>query len=177
MSKEQKILLLFVILASGIGATVYVTQKKAVETSPADNSALPQTTTTTETTPKAVGTAPQQNTPVTTQPEGSVSQQPVSQVIAQPQKLSTSVTYPVPEEHTNTLSVTVVLSKGIITDVTFSENPTNGESREYYEKFTRSFNKSAVVGKTLKDVSLSRVGGASLTTKAFNDALSDLSNS
>lgn len=168
MSKEQKLLLLFVILASGIGATMYVTQKKAVETSPAENSATKQPT----------ATAPaQQNTSATAQPQGSVTQQPTSQVIAQPQKLSTSVTYQVPEEHSNTLSVTVVLSKGIITDVTFSENPTNGESREYYEKFTRNFNKSAVVGKALKDVSLSRVGGASLTTGAFNSALSELSNS
>lgn len=62
----------------------------------------------------------------------------------------------------------------MITDVSYSESTKDRESSEYYNSFIKSFKTSDVVGKKIEDVSLSRVGGASLTTKAFMSALATI---
>lgn len=89
--------------------------------------------------------------------------------------VSTTIHFNVPKEHTDTLTVTATVKDGIITSINYSQNSSNRESEQYYSRFVRSFSSSEVVGKKIDDVSLSRVGGASLTTSAFNKALSSLS--
>lgn len=90
--------------------------------------------------------------------------------------VSKTITFQVPENHTNTITVNVTLSSGKISDISYSQNSTNRESREYYNNFVSNFSKSSVVGKDISGVNLSRVGGASLTTGAFNQALSQIAS-
>lgn len=173
MTKQEKFLLLVVLVVSGVGATLYVQNTKST------NSLKEQV---------QVGV---QNTsgvnPVTTQNETSVTDSPAPQNPTGGAQTNTgsvttntsstrqaTVGYSVPNGDTENLAVTVTLTNGTISDISFSMTPTNKESSEYYNKFKNSFPKSQIIGKTLSGVSLSRVGGASLTTNAFNKAISEL---
>ncbi len=71
------------------------------------------------------------------------------------------------------ISVTVMLSSGAITDVSVTQHATRGEAEEYQSAFASAF-KSQVVGKKVSDVSLSRVAGSSLTPIGFNNAIDDI---
>lgn len=80
-----------------------------------------------------------------------------------------SIDYYVPHG-TNTLTATIVVSNGIISSVTTSDDYTDHESALYIDSFESGIS-SAATGKSLNGLSLSRVGGASLTTEAFNSVL------
>ncbi|MEN9881130.1 MAG: hypothetical protein RLZZ308_313 [Candidatus Parcubacteria bacterium] len=165
MTKEQKILLLLVLAVSAAGATLYVSNQK--------DKVLSSVSAETE---MVADTHNQITQPVQSSPkeEAGTAQGSASATENQSagnQKITQQITYSVPENHSNTLSVTVTLLDGVIVDVSFSEQPTNKESKEYYEKFSRTFSNATVVGQPIGAVSLSRIGGASLTTKAFNEAL------
>ena len=67
------------------------------------------------------------------------------------------------------IDVTVTLENDIITSATVTGNA-SGEAQEHQDDFIAGY-KSSVVGKDIDTVSLSRVGGASLTTNGFNAAL------
>ena len=74
----------------------------------------------------------------------------------------------------NIMTVNVNMANGMISDVSFEEQINSildRASAHYKESFTTSLDKNKIIGKKLSDVSLSRVGGASLTTRAFMDAL------
>ena len=72
------------------------------------------------------------------------------------------------------MAVTLSVADGIVTDasVTF-DGQSSGFSNPNHERFNAAY-KPEVVGKKLTEVSLSRVGGASLTSKAFNDAVAKI---
>ena len=86
---------------------------------------------------------------------------------------STTMTYAIPHGSQSTLTVKLVITNGKISDVVSAYQAGDRESIQYQDWFDAEY-KSLVVGKTLDEVSLSRVGGASLTTNAFNNALSDI---
>jgi hypothetical protein len=65
---------------------------------------------------------------------------------------------------------TVTLDDGIITDVTVSFDTRDMQS-EYYQKSFLDTYTAVVVGSDITDIPFSRIGGASLTTAGFNDAL------
>lgn len=65
------------------------------------------------------------------------------------------------------LSVTIKNDKISATSLSFD---TDGARDGYSKKFLSGY-QSQVIGKDLGNISVSRVGGASLTTRAFNDAL------
>jgi hypothetical protein len=67
------------------------------------------------------------------------------------------------------IKVSVTLENDIITSATVTGGAT-GESKEYQDYFISGY-KSSVVGKDVDTVSLSRVGGSSLTSSGFNAAL------
>lgn len=161
MTKEQKILLLFVLIIAGAGATYYFTQEKT-----------PTTVETTQT--QTTGT--QTNTTGQTEVTGTVTTGTNVTVEATAKTVTDKVSYQAPENHTEGLTVNATLdASGKITDVTFAfDTPSNPESRQYQNKFTNSFKASTLVGTKLGDVKLSRVGGASLATAAFNKALAEL---
>jgi hypothetical protein len=159
MTKEQKILLLFVLAIAGGGAVYYVTQSGPA-TSGTDTAIVETTTTQTGT-----------KTPTT----------PTTPVPAAPGNTSTktiteTVSYSVPENHQEEMVVVATVdSNGTLIDVKVSSVPTNKESRGYYGAFSNAFKPSLVTGKNISSISVSRIGGASLTTGAFNKALGNIS--
>jgi hypothetical protein len=87
---------------------------------------------------------------------------------------SSSVSYRVPGNQ-QSLSLNLTVNNNIITAVSVNLSKTGGESAGYQSRFESSY-KNLVLGKNIKSVSLSRVGGASLTTNAFMQALNSIKN-
>lgn len=86
-----------------------------------------------------------------------------------------SIGYYVPHGGQNTLKATVVISSGKISSATTSDNYTDRESGMYVQSFESSVSGDAS-GQSIGSYSPSRIGGASLTTQAFADALYDIAN-
>jgi uncharacterized protein with FMN-binding domain len=84
-----------------------------------------------------------------------------------------SATYSVPREYTNSIKVTLTVKDGKITNVTTNSQTDDRESEAYISDFESSVS-SAVVGKSLANLSANRIGGASLTTEGFNEALQQI---
>ena len=165
MTKEQKILLTFVLLAVGGGVTFYVTQQKSTPVPQAQAQAQAQAlATVTDTTLAPV--SPTTTVAITTDTPTIVSNQTYTEVL----------TYKAPENHTEEITVTAIVdAMGNIVDVTFTNaTPSNRESKQYLGNFAKSFSSSMVIGKNIHSVNLSRVGGASLTTGAFNKAITNI---
>ena len=77
--------------------------------------------------------------------------------------------YQIPES-VEKISVTVTLQDDVITAVSVSGNPQKRESEEYQSKFIGGIS-SEVVGKSIDEISVSRVAGSSLTSGGFNQAI------
>lgn len=71
------------------------------------------------------------------------------------------------------IELTVTITDGIITSTQIKNNATAADSKEYQEIFADNY-KSQVVGKSVDEVSLSRVAGSSLTSTGFNNALDQI---
>lgn len=188
MTKEQKILLLFVLAIAGGAATFYITR-----TDSSEPTTLQETDVTSTSSNEGVRASPQSTggsgsvnvsnqapkTPISTTPKQPVvPTAPITPpVTATSRTLKETTTYSVPNGNQEEITVTIIVdSTGTIIDATFAHaTPTNRESREYLGKFSSTFKSSLVVGKKIEGLSISRVGGASLTTKAFNKALVNLS--
>lgn len=157
MTKEQKILLAFVLLAVGGGVTFYVTQQKST---PVYQVQTPVTVTDTTPTTPVVPVASTTDTPP----------------VVSNQTFAETLSYNAPENHTEEITVTAVVdTRGNIVDVTFTNaTPTNRDSKQYLGNFAKSFSPSMIIGKNIHSVALSRVGGASLTTGAFNKAIANI---
>ena len=82
---------------------------------------------------------------------------------------ATDVTYFTPKRDEYGVNVSLKLTKDIVTDakVTYSNG---GEKDPNAARFEAAY-KAEVIGKDIDTLNLSRVGGASLTTAAFNNAL------
>jgi len=78
--------------------------------------------------------------------------------------------YSVPHGDTNTMKVTVTISSGKITSVTTSDDYTDRESAMYIQSFESNVS-SVMTGQSMGSMMQSRIGGASLTSSAFYDAL------
>lgn len=86
---------------------------------------------------------------------------------------STSVTYAVPKGERNTIKVTLTLKDGAITDVSTTHAYNDRESGAYIDSFDAQI-KSAIVDTLLTEAYAGRVGSASLTSNAFNQALQQI---
>lgn len=71
-----------------------------------------------------------------------------------------------------TLTATINIDKDIVTNVS-TQQATSGQSVSYYNNFVNQLS-SAVFGKKLDGLSISKLGGASYTSDAFNDILSQV---
>ncbi len=155
MIKEQKILLLLILLIGGAGAGFYVSNAKKSKT---ETAAV--------TTPLPAATSVEAN-PTTTPPVQ------VSSALAT--TYSEDVTYLTPEEGRETIHVKLSVKEGVITDVSFNyDAPHKRESAYNLGNFEKALSSQGLIGKKVSKVLLSRVGGASLTTGAFNQALSQI---
>lgn len=73
-------------------------------------------------------------------------------------------------ETTETVDVTVTLAGGTITDVQVSGEPKAPQTEQYQSRFIGGIS-GEVVGKSIDDISVSRVAGSSLTSGGFNEAI------
>lgn len=118
----------------------------------------------------------QQNTP---EPTNITSTQPTNTAVTEPKKTesyySKTVSYVVPKFN-NEMTVKLTLdSTGTITAVSTSHvlNPRDKESAVYVEDFNAELS-GVIVGKKISNVEPSIIAGASLTSEAFYDALSQI---
>ncbi len=72
-----------------------------------------------------------------------------------------------------TIGVSLTLKDGVITDATVTPEATRPMSMRMQGMFTENY-KPLVVGKSLDEVSLTKVSGSSLTPKGFNDAVAQI---
>lgn len=86
---------------------------------------------------------------------------------------TSTVTYSVPEGGREPLTVTLTITNDTVTALTVSQDADKRESRQYQSRFANAI-ESYVVGEAIDGLDLSRVGGASLTTRAFNNAVKDI---
>ncbi|MFF0909867.1 hypothetical protein ACFWZW_04155 [Microbacterium enclense] len=82
---------------------------------------------------------------------------------------SASGQYATPES-VETIEVTLTLADDVITDVEVTGDPQARESQEYQSRFIGGI-QDEVVGKSIDDISVSRVAGSSLTSGGFNQAV------
>ncbi len=80
--------------------------------------------------------------------------------------------YSTPED-TETITVSVTLKDGTITDTSATASMVSRESKEYAGQFLESY-KPMVVGQKVDGISLSRVSGSSLTSQGFNSAIDQI---
>jgi cytoskeletal protein RodZ len=117
--------------------------------------ATPTTPTETKTNPTNTTTAPSTETPSTktTYKNGTY---------------EATVTYVVPNRKTYSMDVSLTLTDDVITTAAVSYGD-GAEKDPNAQRFDAAY-KSLVIGQKLDAIQLSRVGGASLTTNAFNEA-------
>ena len=81
-----------------------------------------------------------------------------------------SGTYLTPARTNHKIDVSLTVEDGIVTAADVIYDGGEGFSNPNQERFDGAF-EAQVVGKSLDSISLSRVGGASLTSEAFNQAV------
>ena len=86
-----------------------------------------------------------------------------------------TASYRVPGGGTNSVQVTLTVKSDTITAVSVSNNISESQPQYYTDSFAANI-ESAVVSTPLKSAYASRVGGASLTSGAFDDALQAITN-
>lgn len=72
--------------------------------------------------------------------------------------------------HSNSIRTTLTVTNDHITAVSATHSVSDGTSQDYVDAFDGDIASSAI-GQPLATISLNRVGGASVTTDAFNDSL------
>ena len=83
--------------------------------------------------------------------------------------------YSVSHGNVNSINLTLTVSADKITSASSTNKFSDGESAAYIDSFKSSLS-SSVVGKPLGGFSYSRIGGASLTTSGFLQALKSIQN-
>jgi hypothetical protein len=142
--------------------------------STSDATNTPKTTPVTATATANSSTAPT-TSPTTASATNPATSVPVAAPVSGGSVTKTAVLdFNVPDGYTETLKVSVTTdSSGRITDATVTQDANNRESQKYSSNFQRAY-KTEVIGKPLAGLKLSRIGGASLTTAAFNRSFSQL---
>jgi hypothetical protein len=84
-----------------------------------------------------------------------------------------SGTYLTPARSSHKLDVTLTIEAGVVTAAEVVYDDGDGFSNPNQERFDGAY-EAQVIGKSLSEISLSRVGGASLTTAAFNEAVAEI---
>lgn len=81
--------------------------------------------------------------------------------------------YLTPARTSHTVELTVTIENDIIVDSSVRYDGKDGYSNPNQERFDNAY-KAQVIGASLREIKLSRVGAASLTSQAFNDAIVDI---
>jgi len=110
-------------------------------------------------------------------PEPTTTPTETTSEIDEVRSLSAEGNYLTPARTAHIVALTLTLSGDTVTDavVLFDGNASAGQySNDNQARFDAAY-KEQVIGKRLGDISLSRVGGASLTSRAFNEAVAQIS--
>lgn len=86
------------------------------------------------------------------------------------------VSYRVPNDHTNTIRVAVELDKKRITDITVLHTASSAKSRYHQMVFDEVYY-DQVIGKPITEVFVTSVAGSTITTNAFNTAITNINHS
>lgn len=76
-------------------------------------------------------------------------------------------------ESVETISVTLTLADGVVTDVEVTGDPQARETEQYQGQFIAGI-ADEVVGVSIDDLAVDRVAGSSLTSGGFNQAVEDI---
>ena len=76
-------------------------------------------------------------------------------------------------ETVETISVTLSLADGVVTEVEVTGDPQARETEQYQGEFIAGIEEEAV-GVAIDDLNVSRVAGSSLTSGGFNDAIEQI---
>lgn len=76
-------------------------------------------------------------------------------------------------ETVETISVTMTLEDGIVTEVEVTGDPQARETEQYQGQFIAGI-ADEVVGQSIDDLDVDRVAGSSLTSGGFNEAVEDI---
>ncbi|MEZ4104186.1 MAG: hypothetical protein R3B60_02785 [Candidatus Paceibacterota bacterium] len=91
-----------------------------------------------------------------------------------PQTFTQKATYVNPSRKTQEIEIILEVNDGMVTNSQVKyDGKDSGYANKYQERFDEVY-KSEVIGKKLDQIHLSRVGGASLTSEAFNNAVADI---
>lgn len=88
---------------------------------------------------------------------------------------SATISYYVPHSEANSLSAKVTIKDNKVAAVAVNHDYSDSESGMYVDSFESAL-ENAVVGQDVGSLSPSRIGGATLTTQAFDDALTTIRN-
>jgi hypothetical protein len=98
-------------------------------------------------------------------------------ISAQKNTFTDTVSYKTLSGKEETIHVTVTLSNDTISNIKFTHDiPMSMTSSRYLDDFEASLDTPSLIGKKIGDISLSRIGGASLTTNAFMQALDHIAH-
>ena len=148
-------------IANILGATLFVVTHSTPAATPTSTAASNQTATReTATTQKSNFVNP------------SVSGSPVSSSGYKDGTYTARANYSVPRGN-NSISVALTLTNGVVRSVKSTHDYNDRESGMYIDSFDSRI-ESIIVGRSLESIALSRVGGASLTTHGFDDALASI---
>lgn len=101
---------------------------------------------------------------------------PGTEVTTNTGQYSATAEYQTPARTELEIAVTLTLDDaGVVTEADIEYDGTPGYSNANQERFDAAY-KNEVIGRPLEDISLSRVGGASLTSGAFNDAVATIAD-
>ena len=157
-----------VLIAAGLGGSYLFFSK---DNSSAANHA---TTTPTTTTPNTAATSGNTDTTGTTTNNTSATPAQTASSGYKDGTYSATTQYRVPRG-SNNIDVSVTVKDGIVTAVKASHDYNDRESGMYIDSFESTL-QSAVAGKSLDGLQLNRIGGATLTTVAFDDAIASIQN-
>jgi|AntRauTorckE6833_2_1112554.scaffolds.fasta_scaffold14728_3 pyruvate/2-oxoglutarate dehydrogenase complex dihydrolipoamide acyltransferase (E2) component len=119
--------------------------------------------------------ATQAESEVTTEPTNTAAPDEAEEPTNSPTQYSASASYLTPARTSHEIAVDLTVdSAGIVTAADVQYDGDAGFSNAHQERFDGVFS-SQVVGQSLSDINLSRVGGASLTSEAFNEAVAKIS--
>ncbi len=170
MNTQNKIFVVIgsvaVLATASIGAYVLFKGDEATGLTTGTTASTSQTTTPTATTTSPSTSTTATTTTTTTSPSTSTT----TTSGYKDSTYSATSSYSVPHGGYNSITASITVSGGKVTAVTTKNSYTDGESAMYIDSFDSRVS-SVVVGSSLGSISLSRVGGASLTTQAFNSVI------
>jgi hypothetical protein len=157
------VIALVVVVLLAIG-TLYVTNETSPSPAAPTTSAPESRTETAADVPTPPPTTPTASTPVVPPVDTTLKQ-------ALSGTFTTNTTYLTPKRTSHTLDVTLTVDNDVVTGATVRyDGKDSGFSNGHQERFDTAY-KTDVIGKKLTDISLARVGGASLTSDSFNEAV------